>query len=153
MNPQRGAGSRKKLVGLSRYAPHGYGISNDPSCCFMIAMSVVRGACLVSRKRFRVKSGDSGRFRKPLSFKTIQEIGLLGNRISLHFNNVEILELYSAGACPRIVPSGMPGAVGKKSLRAMVKIIFALWISAVTTRVASAVENVHLAACSSTFAS
>ena len=31
----------------------------------------------------RVKSGDSGQFRKPLSDTTIQEKVLLGNRISL----------------------------------------------------------------------
>ena len=31
----------------------------------------------------RVKSSDAGQFRKPLSETTIQEKGLLGNRISL----------------------------------------------------------------------
>ena len=40
-------------------APHGYGISSDWSCCFMIAMSVVRGRVLYrgrgssQKRRFR----------------------------------------------------------------------------------------------------
>jgi len=36
----------------------------------------------------RVKSGDSGLLRKPLSFKTIQKIGLLGNRISFQITRL-----------------------------------------------------------------
>jgi hypothetical protein len=58
---------RKKLVGLRRCAPYGYVISNDIFFDFIVATIVASGARRVSRNIFRIKRGDFGQYREPLS--------------------------------------------------------------------------------------